>query len=85
MNDINRPFMESYKDLFETGDIVWWNEWELVENLGHVSSPQYGAIIKIKIKKNIYNERSVYVAVVLPFGQIKTRELSLHLLNKETI
>ena len=43
--------MESYKNLFETGDIVWWNEWELVENLGHVSSAQYGAIIKIKIKK----------------------------------
>lgn len=85
MNVNNKPFMESYKNLFETGDIVWWNEWELVENLGHVSSAQYGAIIKIKIKKNMYNERSVYVAVVLPFGQAKTRELSLHLLNKETI
>ncbi len=85
MNTNNKPFMESYKNMFETGDIVSWNEWELVENLGHVSYAQYGAIIKIKIKKNIYNERSVYVAEVLPFGQATTRELSLHLLNKETI
>jgi hypothetical protein len=84
MNANNKPFMESYKNSFNTGDIVWWSEWELVENLGHVSTAQYGAIIKIKIKKHIYNERSVYVAEVLPFGQVKTRELSLHLLNKET-
>jgi hypothetical protein len=84
MNANNKPFMESYKNSFNTGDIVWWNEWKLVENLGHVATAQYGAIIKIKIKKHIYNERSVYVAEVLPFGQVKTRELSLHLLNKET-
>ena len=76
--------MESYRNMFEVGDIVWWSEWDLVENLGYTSTVFYGAIIEIRIKKNLYNERSVYVAEVLPFGQIRTRELSLHLLNKRT-
>ncbi len=76
--------MESYRNMFEVGDIVWWSEWDLVENLGYTSTVFYGAIIEIKIKKNLNNERSVYVAEILPFGQTKTRELSLHLLNKRT-
>tara|TARA_R100001509_G_scaffold163080_2_gene136538 strand:+ start:2221 stop:2478 length:258 start_codon:yes stop_codon:yes gene_type:complete len=84
MKTNNKPFMESYRNMFEVGDIVWWSEWDLVENLGYTSTVFYGAIIEIKIKKNLNNERSVYVAEILPFGQTKTRELSLHLLNKRT-
>ena len=76
--------MESYRNMFEVGDIVWWSEWETLENYQYHSKVCYGAIIQIKIKKNLYNERSVYVAEVLPFGHVKTRELSLHLLNKRT-
>lgn len=76
--------MESYRDMFEVGDIVWWSEWETLENYEYRSQVQHGAIIQIRIKKKLYNERSVYVAEVLPFGQTKTRELSLHLLNKRT-
>ena len=84
MKTNNKPFMESYRNMFEVGDIVWWSEWETLENYQYTSKIQYGAIIEIKIKKNLYNERSVYVAEILPFGQTKTRELSLHLLNKRT-
>ena len=84
MKTNNKPFMESYRDMFEVGDIVWWSEWETLENYEYRSQVQHGAIIQIRIKKNLYNERSVYVAEVLPFGQTKTRELSLHLLNKRT-
>jgi len=76
--------MESYRSMFEVGDIVWWSEWETLENYQYTSKIQYGAIIEMRIKKNLYNERSVYVAEVLPFGSTKTRELSLHLLNKQT-
>jgi hypothetical protein len=76
--------MESYRNMFEVGDIVWWSEWKTMENYEYTSKIQYGAIIEIRIKKNLYNERSVYVAEILPFGQTKTRELSLHLLNKRT-
>tara|TARA_R100000027_G_C2245340_1_gene93085 strand:- start:132 stop:389 length:258 start_codon:yes stop_codon:yes gene_type:complete len=84
MKTNNKPFMESYRSMFEVGDIVWWSEWETLENYEYTSKIWYGAVIEIKIKKNLYNERSVYVAEVLPFGQTKTRELSLHLLNKRT-
>lgn len=84
MKTNNKPFMESYRDMFEVGDIVWWSEWETLENYQYSSKIHYGAIIEIRIKKNLYNERSVYVAEILPFGQTKTRELSLHLLNKRT-
>ena len=84
MKTNNKPFMESYRNMFEVGDIVWWSEWETLENYEYTSKIWHGAIIEIKIKKNLYNERSVYVAEVLPFGQTKTRELSLHLLNKRT-
>ena len=82
MKTNNKPFMESYRNMFEVGDIVWWSEWETLENYEYTSKIWHGAIIEIKIKKNLYNERSVYVAEVLPFGQTKTRELSLPLLNK---
>jgi hypothetical protein len=85
MNANNKPFMESYRDQYKIGDIISWKEWDAIENLGYQSTTLYGVIIKIRIKKNMYNERSVYVAEILPFGKIKTRELSLHLLNKETI
>ena len=84
MKTNNKPFMESYRNMFEVGDIVWWSEWETLENYEYTSKIQYGAIIEIRIKKNLYNERSVYVAEILPFGQTRTRELSLHLLNKRT-
>ena len=84
MKTNNKPFMESYRNMFEVGDIVWWSELETLENYQYTSKVHYGAIIEIRIKKNLYNERSVYVAEVLPFGQIRTRELSLHLLNKRT-
>jgi hypothetical protein len=84
MKTNNKPFMESYRNMFEVGDIVWWSEWQTLENYEYTSKIQYGAIIEIRIKKNLYNERSVYVAEILPFGQTKTRELSLHLLNKRT-
>ena len=76
--------MECYRDMFNIGDIVWWSEWDVVENLGYTSTIHYGAIISIVIRKNLYNERSVWVAEILPFGRTKTRELSLHLLNKRT-
>ena len=75
--------MESYLNMFEVGDIVWWTEWETKENFQYHSEKYYGAIIKIKTKKNLYNERSVYVAEILPFGKTKARELSLHLLRKK--
>ena len=81
MKTSNKPFMESYKDKFKIGDIVQWNEWDYIENLGYSSTLHYGAIIKIKIKKNLYTERSVWVAEVLPFGKTIIRELSLHLLT----
>tara|TARA_R100001510_G_C7551100_1_gene134871 strand:+ start:312 stop:569 length:258 start_codon:yes stop_codon:yes gene_type:complete len=84
MKTNNKPFMESYRDMFQVGDIVWWSEWETLENYEYKSKIWHGAVIEIRIRKNLYNDRSVYVAEVLPFGQIKTRELSLHLLNKRT-
>ena len=70
--------------MFENGDIVWWNEWVRNEDDRYASKKKYGVIIEIKIKKSLYNERSVFVAIVLPFGETRTRELSLHLLNKDT-
>lgn len=85
MKTSDKPFMECYKDAFSIGDIVQWNEWEHIENLGYSSILHHGAIINIKIKKNLYNERAVWVAEILPFGSSRTRELSLHLLTKGTI
>jgi hypothetical protein len=83
MKTNDKSFMESYRDMFKVGDIVWWTEWETKENFEYSSKIFYGAIIEMRIKKNLYNERSVYVAEVLPFGKTKTRELSLHLLRKK--
>lgn len=85
MKTSDKPFMECYKNKFKVGDIVQWNEWDHTENLGYTSILHHGAVVDIKIKKNLYSERSVWIAVILPFGSTRTRELSLHLLTKGTI
>ena len=85
MKSNNKPFLETYKDLFQVGDIIWWHEWKTTSEQGFISNKYYGVIIEIRIKKNLHSNRSVYVADVLPFGHIKTREISLHLINKRTI
>ena len=84
MKTSDKPFLDSYKDNFEIGELVWWNEWDTNENYQQIPTVRHGAIIKIKVSKNFFNERPVYVAVVLPFGSTVTRELSLHLLKKRT-
>ena len=50
MKTSDKPFMECYKNKFEVGDIVQWNEWDHTENLGYTSILHHGAIIDIKIK-----------------------------------
>lgn len=45
--------MESYRNMFEVGDIVWWSEWETNENYEYSSKICYGAIIEMRIKKSL--------------------------------
>lgn len=78
----DKPFLDSFSNDFNVGDLVSWTEWNRTENFDYVSDIFYGAIIKIKQRKNIHSERSVWVAVVLPFGRAKTVDISLHLLKK---
>ena len=33
--------MESYRNMFEVGDIVWWSEWETLENYQYTSKICY--------------------------------------------
>ena len=84
MNTSNKPFLDSFNNDFDVGDLVSWTEWDRTENFEYVSEMFHGAIIKIKQRKNIHSERTVWVATVLPYGCIKTRDISLHLLRKET-
>ncbi len=84
MKPTNKPFLDSFADSFNVGDLVFWTEWDRNENFQYVSEKFYGAIIKIKQRKNIHSERTVWVATVLPYGHSRTRDISLHLLRKET-
>ena len=84
MKTSNKPFLDSFSNDFKVGDLVWWTEWDRTENFDYVSEMFRGAIIKIKQRKNIHSERAVWVATVLPYGFSRTREISLHLLRKET-
>jgi len=84
MKTSNKPFLDSFADSFKVGDLVFWTEWDRTENFDYVSEMFRGAIIKIKQRKNIHSERAVWVATVLPYGLSRTREISLHLLRKET-
>ena len=84
MKPTNKPFLDSFADSFNVGDLVFWTEWDRNENFQYVSEKFYGAIIKIKQRKNIHSERTVWVATVLPYGRSRTRDISLHLLRKET-
>lgn len=84
MKTTNKPFLDSFSNDFNVGDLVSWAEWDRTENFEYVSEIFHGAIIKIKQRKNIHSERAVWVATVLPYGRVKTRDISLHLLRKET-
>ena len=84
MKTTNKPFLDSFVDAFKVGDLVFWTEWDRTENFDYVSEIFRGAIIKIKQRKNIHSERAVWVATVLPYGYSRTRDISLHLLRKET-
>lgn len=84
MKTTNKPFLDSFVENFKVGDLVLWTEWDRTENFDYVSEVFRGAIIKIKQRKNIHSERAVWVATVLPYGYSGTRDISLHLLRKET-
>tara|TARA_X000001382_G_C3038406_1_gene137024 strand:- start:9 stop:266 length:258 start_codon:yes stop_codon:yes gene_type:complete len=84
MKTSNKPFLDSFSNDFEVGDLVWWTEWERTENFEYVSEIFRGAVIEIKKRKNIHSERTVWVATILPYGHMRTKDISLHLLRKET-
>ena len=84
MKTSNKPFLDSFSNDFEVGDLVWWTEWERTENFKYVSEIFRGAVIEIKKRKNIHSERTVWVATILPYGRMRTKDISLHLLRKET-
>lgn len=78
-------FLSSYLEDFKIGDIVSWKEFKQDKNYDFFSFKNYGAIIKFEMTSNTYSERFVWVAIVLPFGQTKTKQINLNLLKKETI
>lgn len=78
-------FLSSYLEDFKVGDIVSWIEYKKDENYQYISIKNYGAIIKFMMQTNLYSERFVWVAVILPFGEKDTKTINLNVLRKETI
>ncbi len=84
MKTNDKPFLQSYSNNLNIGDLVWWSEWDRTENFDYVSTIYRGAIIDFKIKAFHFSERPIVVVVVLPYGSSKTREIEPHLLRKDT-
>ena len=78
-------FLSSYLNDFKAGDIVSWIEHQKDENYQYSSIKKYGAIINFVMQSNLYSERFVWMAVILPFGEIDTKKINLNVLRKETI
>ena len=55
----DKPFLDSFSNDFNVGDLVSWTEWNRTENFDYVSDIFYGAIIKIKQRINKETVRAV--------------------------
>jgi hypothetical protein len=85
MKTNEKPFLHSYAEEFKKGDIVTWRSFDQNENYETIILDFVGAIIEVVKRKNYDSTRSVYYAVVLPFGRTKTIEVPFHILKKQTI
>jgi len=79
------PFLHSYGIGLDIGDLVTWKEWEKQSDTTFVSADQRGALVGFIEKPSLTKDRMVLFAVVLPYGETKTREISVHLIKKDTI
>jgi|TARA_R100000426_G_C4741648_1_gene79831 hypothetical protein len=84
MKTNDKPFLHSYTNNLEIGDLVWWTEWDRDGDFKYVSNVYRGVLINFKVTMRIGSERPVVVAIVLPYGSTKTRELEPHLIKKDT-
>jgi hypothetical protein len=78
------PFLHSYAVDLNIGDLVTWKEWKKQDDTTFVSADQRGALIGFIEKPSLTKDRMVLFAVILPYGETKTREISVHLIKKDT-
>lgn len=84
MKTNEKGFLGSFVNDFKVGDLVTWSEFERDENFVYSSITRNGAIIKIRTRNMPYNDRYVWIADVLPFGETQTKEVYLNILRKGT-
>ena len=89
MKTRDKPFLYSYSIDINVGDLVVWQEWEKQDDTTYRSADQRGAVIGFVQKSNWTDswqsgERTTVYAVILPYGQTKTREIAVHLIKKDT-
>ena len=85
MKTNDKPLFHSFARDLKVGDLVSWRSFDQNENYETTIVEFKGAIIKIYGMKQFETGRHVYYAKVLPFGQVKTMEVPVHILKKETI
>jgi len=84
MKTNDKPFLHSYANNLNIGDLVWWTEWVRTEDFNYESKVHRGALMDFKITMQLGSQRPVVVAIVLPYGSDSTREIEPHLLKKDT-
>ena len=85
----SKPFLYSYTIDIDVGDLVVWKEWEKQDDTTFISADQRGAVVGFIQKSNWTHswqegERTTVYAIVLPYGETKTREIPVHLIKKRT-
>ena len=90
MKTNQKPFLHSYAIDIKIGDLVVWKEWEKQDDTTFISADQRGAVVGFTHKSDWTDsrdaiQRTTIYAVILPYGETKTREIAVHLIKKDTI
>ena len=89
MKTSDKPFLHSYAVDINVGDLVVWKEWEKQDDTTFIYADQRGAVVGFTQKSEWSDSRdqtyrTTIYAVILPYGQTKTREIAVHLIKKDT-
>ena len=81
----DKPLFHSYAHDLKVGDLVTWRSFDQNEKYETIIVDFKGAIIQIFKMKHYETGRYVYYATILPFGEVQTMEVPVHILKKQTI
>ena len=78
----NNVFGDSQEGKYEVGEIVMWRAWEITaEHVDRIH--KYGVLLGVS--NGLVDRRTIKIAEILPFGELKPIKISLILVKKSNL